>query len=133
MTNNRKIKILGAGWLVLGGIFLALALLAFLSVVIGDDPTGQAFESGDKWWIVVLVLLGLGAIPMANGLALLRRNPAARPLVAISSVVLLIPSAASAVTGLGIPFLAVVAFSLWLTLSQRGKEALEGYMARENG
>ena len=33
-----RIKILGAAWLVLGGFFLALALVAFLSVVIGDDP-----------------------------------------------------------------------------------------------
>ena len=51
-TNSRNIKILGAGWLTLGGIFVALAIVAFLSLVIGDDPAGQAFESGDKWWIV---------------------------------------------------------------------------------
>ena len=90
-TKNRNIKILGAAWLVLGGIFLALALVAFLSVVLGDDPAAQAFEAGDKWWIVVLVLLVLGGIPMVNGLALLRRHPGARLFIAISSLVLLNP------------------------------------------
>ncbi|MDA1347919.1 MAG: hypothetical protein O3A47_03510 [Chloroflexi bacterium] len=132
-ANNRNIKILGAGWLVLGGIFLAIALVAFLSVVIGNDPDGQAFESGDKWWIVVLVLLALGAVPMVNGLALLRRNPVARPLIAISSLVFLIPSAAGAATGVGIPFLLVVLASLWFTSSKNGKKAFESYVARENG
>ena len=132
-TTNGRIKFLGAGWLGFGAIFLALAFLAFLSVVIGDDPESQAFESGDKWWIVVLVLLGIGTILMIPGLAFLRRNLVARPLIAITSMVLVIPSAASAVTGLGIPFLLVVVASLWLTLSGRGKKALETYMARENG
>ena len=47
-TSNGRIKLLGAAWLGLGGIFLALAFIAFLSVVIGDDPAGQAFEAGDK-------------------------------------------------------------------------------------
>ena len=103
--------------------------MAFVSVVLGDDPAGQAFESGDKWWIVVLVLLVLGAIPTINGLALLRRHTVARPVLAISSLILLIPSAVGVVTGIGIPFLVVVVASLWLTLSRRGKEALEGYMA----
>ena len=99
-TNNRKFKILGAGWLVLGGLWFALAFMAFVSVVQGDE--GAAFESGDKWWIVVLVLLVLGAIQAVNGLTLLRRNPVARPLIAISSSVLLIPSA-----GLLVPLLVV--------------------------
>ena len=90
-TTNRKFKILGTAWLALGGIFLALALLAFVSVVLGDDPDAQAFEAGDKWWIVVLVLLGVGAILMVPGLALLRRDPVARSLLIISSLVLLIP------------------------------------------
>ena len=79
--SNRNIKILGAGWLGLGGIFLALAFVALLSVVIGDDPETAAFEAGDAWWIVVLVLLGIGAILTVPGLALLRRNPAARRLI----------------------------------------------------
>ena len=130
--SNRNIKILGAGWLGLGGIFLALAFVALLSVLIGDDPETAAFEAGDAWWIVVLVLLGIGAILTVPGLALLRRNPAARRLIAISSLVLLIPSAYGASTGFGIPFLLVVVASLWLTLSRGGKEAYEGYMARAN-
>ena len=32
MTNNRKFKILGAGWLGLGGLFLAFAFIAFGNV-----------------------------------------------------------------------------------------------------
>lgn len=132
-THNRKFKILGAGWLVLGGIFLALALIALLSVVIGDDPATQAFEAGDKWWIVVLVLLVLGTIPTFNGLTLLRRNPVGRPILAISSLVLLIPSALLVVTGIGVLLLLVVVPSLWLTLSRGGKKAFESYVARANG
>ena len=110
-----------------------LAFIAFVSVVLGDDPASQAFESGDKWWIVVLVLLGIGAILIVPGLALLRRNPVARPVLAISSLILLIPSAVGAVTGIGIPFLVVVVVSLWLTLTTGGKETLESYMARAIG
>ena len=132
-TKNRKFKVLGAAWLGLGGLFLALAFIAFLSVVLGDDSAGQAFESGDNWWIVVLVLLVLGAIPIVNGLALLRRNPVGRRLLAISSLVLLAPSAVGVVTGIGIPFLVVVVASLWLTLSKGGKKAYESYMARAEG
>ena len=70
---------------------------------------------------------------MIPGLALWRRNPLARPPLIISSLVLLVPSAVSVVTGTGIPFLLVVVASLWLTLSRGGKEAFESYMARENG
>ena len=132
-TTKRNINILGSAWLGLGGIFLALAFAAFLSVVIGDDPAGQAFEAGDKWWIVVLALLALAAIPTVNGLTLLRRSPVARPLVTISSLILLIPSAISVVTGFGVPLMLVVVASLWLTLTKGGKKAFESYMAREIG
>jgi len=132
-NKNRNIKILGAAWLGMGGILLVLAFIAFLSVVVGEDPAGQAFEAGDKWWIVVLVLLGIGAILMVPGLALLRRNPVARPLIAVFSLVLLVPAAVSVVTGIGAPFLLVVVASLWLTLSRGGKQAIESYLAREDG
>ena len=84
--------------------------------------------------IFVLVLLVLGPIFMVNGLALLRRNPAARPVLAISSLVLLIPSAVGVVAGgIGIPALLVVVPSLWITISRGGREAFESYMAKENG
>ena len=132
-TMNRNIKILGAAWLGFGGIFLALAFIAFLSVVIGDDPETQAFEAGDKWWIVVLVFVGLGAVFSVNGLALRRRYPALRPVLAISSLVLLIPSVVGVVTGVGAVLLLVVASSLWLTLSRAGKKTYASYMARANG
>ncbi len=132
-TKNRKFKVLGAGWLGMGIPFLALAFIAFLSVILGDDPATAAFESGDKWWIVVLVLSMLGAIPTFAGLALLRRSPAARPLIATAALVLLIPSAISVIAGFGVLMLMVVVPSLWFTLSGGGKEAFEGYMARETG
>jgi hypothetical protein len=123
MTETR-IKILAAAWLGLGGIFVVLAFIAVISVVQGGE--NAAFESGDKWWIVVLILLVVAAIPMVNGLALLRRNAVARPLIAISSLVLLVPSLASV-----FPLLVVVP-SLWLTLSKGGKEALRSYMRTEH-
>ena len=132
-NSNRNIKILGAAWLGFGGIFVALAFIAFVSVVIGDDPETAAFEAGDKWWIVVLVLLGLGAVFSVNGLGLRRRHPVARPVLVISSLVLLIPSTLSVVTGAGVILLLVVVSSLWLTLSRGGKKAYESYMAREDG
>ena len=122
-TNNRKFKVLGAAWLVLGGLAFAVALLAIAQVII--DPSAEdGFIQG---LVFVLVFAVVGAIGMVNGLALLRRHPVARPLVAISSLVLLIPSAFSLVP------LLVVAPSLWLTLSRGGKEAFESYVAKENG
>ena len=126
-TTKRNIRLLGVGWLGFGVLLFALAFIAFLSVVLGDDPATQAFESGDKWWIVVTALLVLGAVPIASGLLLLRRHPAARRLIAITSIVLLVPS-----IGALVPLL-VVAPSLWLTLTGDGKKILESYMARETG
>ena len=64
---------------------------------------------------------------MVNGLVLLSRIPVARPVLAVSSLVLLLPSVA-----LVVPLL-VVGPSLWLTLSNDGKEAFGSYMARANG
>ena len=132
-THDRKFKLLGSGWLGLGVLWLALGFVAFLSVVLGDDPATAAFEAGDKWPIVVLVFLVLGSIFSANGLGLLRRNPVVRPFLAISSLVLFIPSAVFVVFGIGVLLLLIVGPSLWLTLSKGGKEALESYMARANG
>ena len=131
-TKNRNIKILGAGWLALGGIFLAIALLAIGQFIV--DPSAAEAEEGLIGGLVfVLVLVVVGSLPTVNGLALLRRHPIARPVLAVSSLVFLIPSALGVVVGIGIPFLVVVVASLWLTLSTGGKEALEGYMERANG
>ena len=81
-----------------------------------------------------MVLLAVGAVQMVNGLALLRRNGIARPVLVISSSLLLIPSVTGlAAGGMGIVPLMVVVPSLWLTLSTRGKEAFQSYMARANG
>ena len=129
-NSNRNIKILGAAWLALGGLAFAIALVGIATLII--DPS----EAEDGFWggaIFVLIILVLGAIQTVNGLALLRRHPVARPVLAISSLVLIIPSTVGAVTGIGVPFLLVVAASLWLTFSRGGKKALESYMARENG
>ena len=135
VTKNRKFKMLGAGWLGLGGFGFAVAVLALFQIgvalfqfTLGNDPS--ALESEDGFWngvVFVLVLVALGGIGTVNGLALLRRKRVARPLVAISALVLFIPSAVSLV-----PML-LVAPSLWLTLSTGGKEAFESYVARANG
>ena len=61
-NNDRKFKVLGAGWLVLGAVAFAVAAVALLSVVLADDPDSAAFESGGMWWIVVLVSLVLAAV-----------------------------------------------------------------------
>ena len=123
-TKNRKIKILGAAWLGLGGLAFAYVFISLFPLAQGDAPSATAVAEG--YWVYAVLGLVLGAIGMVNGLALLRRNPVARPVLAISSLVLLLPSVA-----LMVPLL-VVAPSLWLTLSRDGKEAFESYMAREN-
>ena len=76
-TNNRKSKLLGGAWLVLGGLTFALVLTSLFPLVQGNTPS--PFEAGDEWWIVVLVFAVVGAICMVNGLTLLGRNPVARP------------------------------------------------------
>ena len=129
-TSNRNIKILGAAWLVGGGLFFAIALFAIAQVITDTSAAEDGLLGGV---VFVLLLLVLGATFSVNGLALLRRSPATRPLIAISSLVLLIPSAGGAVTGIGIPAFLVVVASLWLTLSSGGKEAFESYMTRANG
>ena len=119
-TNDRRFKVLGTGWLALGGFALAVVIINLLPLLQGDTPSGL-FESGQGWWIVDLVILVVGTIGMVNGYALLSRSPIARSFLAISSIVLL-PSA---------PFLVpllVVAPSLWLTLSEDGKQSLGSYL-----
>ena len=124
-TNNRRIKILGVGWLGLGGLTFAYVLINLFSLAQGNAPSAE--ELSDGYWVFFLGALVIGVIGAANGLALLRRSSLTRPVLAISSLVLLLPS-----IGLVVPVL-VVAPSLWLTLSGGGKEAFESYMAKENG
>ena len=124
-TNNHKIKVLGAAWLGLGGLSLAYAFISLFPLAQGNAPTATAVAEG--YWVFVALSLVMGAIGMVIGLTLLHRIPMARPVLTISSLVLLLPSAAFLVP------LLVVAPSLWLTLSRDGKEAFESYMARENG
>ena len=123
-TNDRKFKLLGAGWLGLGGLFFAYVFINLFPLAQGNSPS--ATEVADGYWVFFLGALVIGAIGMVNGLALLSRNPFARPVLAVSSLILLPLSA-----GLLVPLL-VVAPSLWLTLSRGGKGAFEGYMARVN-
>ena len=118
-TRDRNIKLLGATWLVLGGTVLFVAL-----------------DLGHFGLVFSLVLLVWGSVQVANGLTLLLRYPVARRLLAISSLVLLIPSIYYGVFSFnlaGIPILLVVVASLWLTLSKDGKKAFESYIAREDG
>ena len=122
-AQNRRFKILGAGWLGLGGLSFAFLLTLLFPLAQGNAPS--ATEVSDGYWVFAALALVVGAIGMVNGLALLRRNPVARPLLMVSSI-LLLPSAS-----LLVPLL-VVAPSLWLTMSRGGKEAFESYMARAN-
>ncbi len=124
-TKSRNIKILGAVWLGVGGLAFAWVLSDLVPRVQGKSTLGL-FESGDAWWVVVLVFLAIGVICVVSGLGLLLRSPVARPFLIISSIVF-IP-----LVGLVVPLL-VLAPSLWLTVSTGGKKAFESYMARENG
>ena len=123
-TYDRKIKILGAAWLVLGGLAFVFAIVTLFPLALGDTPTET--EVSDGYWVFAALGLVIGAIGTINGSALLRRTPIARAII-IGSSILLLPSATFV-----LPLL-VVAPSLWLTLSKDGKEALESYMAGENG
>ena len=99
-SNDRRIKMLAAAWLVLGGLVFAFVLASLFPLLQGETPS--PFEAGDEWPIVVLAFAVAAAIGVVNGSALLRRSPVARPLLAISSLVLLLPSA-----GLMVPLLVV--------------------------
>ena len=125
-ASNRKFQVLGAAWLGFGALAFAIVLLALSQFLFAN---AQGTELEDGFWngvVFVLVLLVLGSIPTVTGLALLRRNRVARPLLIASSLVIL-PSAAFVVP------LLVVAPSLWLALSRSGKEAFESYIARPSG
>ena len=124
-TNNRNIKILGAAWLILGGLGLVYVLVNLFSLVQGNSPSDT--EVSDGYWVFFVGAIVIGAIGMVNGLALLSRILVARPVLVISSLVLLLPSTAWLVP------LLVVAPSLWPGLSSGGKEAFESYVAREKG
>ena len=131
-TNSRNIKLLGAAWLVGGGVAFAVALFAIAQLIVRPSAAEVGVVEG---LVFVLVLLVLGSIGIVNGLALLRRYQVARPLLAVSSLVLLVPSAGGLVSGdIGsVLTLLVLAATLWLTLSKGGKEALESYMAGAHG
>lgn len=123
-TNNRNIRILGAAWLALGGLALVYVIINLFSLAQGNAPS--ATEVSDGYWVFFVGALVIGIAGMANGFSLLLRNPVARPLLAVSSL-LLLPTAFAIVP------LLVVAPSLWLALSGDGKKALESYIAREGG
>ena len=123
-TNDSRIKVLGAGWLGLGGIGFAYVLINLFLLAQGNTPSAE--EVSDGYWVFFVGAFVTGAIGMVNGFALLRRNQVARRLLIISSLVLL------PLFGLVVPLLVIVP-SLWLAFSKDGKEALESYMARENG
>ena len=136
-ASNRNIKILGGAWLVLGVVALVRAALGVAQQII--EPSGAA-----DWVDFSLFMAIMGAVHMVNGWVLLRRKPMTRPLLAISSSVLLILYVLGAVSppeysGAGrigpidsVPPLLVLVASLWLTMWGRGKRALESYVARED-
>ena len=124
-TNIRNIKILGAAWLGLGSLGFVYAFVALFPLTQGDTPSPTAISEG--YWVYLLGALVIGIIGMVSGLALLRRYRVTHRILAISSLVLLLPSAA-----FWVPLLVLLP-SLWLTLAPDGKEAYERYMTTENG
>ncbi len=127
-TKNRNIKILGGAWLAGGGVAFVVALFAVAQLIIAPSAAENEVIGGLAF---VVVLLVLGSVGIVNGLVLLRRNPIARPLIAISSLVFLVPSLPGLVKGdIGsVLTLLVIAASLWLTLTRSGKDVLESYLA----
>ena len=137
-TNNRNIRVLGGAWLVLGVVAFARALLGIAEQII--DPSGAA-----DWVDHSLGMAFLGSVHLATGGVLLRRVPKTRPILAISSFVLLIwyvlgatnppeYDGAGRISAIGsVPPLLVLGISLWFTSWGRGKQALERYMAKANG
>ena len=108
-----------------GRPLLGSVLVNLFSLAQGDTPSAE--EVSDGYWVFFLGAIVIGVVGMVNGLGLLRRYPVARSLLAISSLVLFLPS-----IGLVVPLLVLVP-RLWLTLSRDGKGTLKSYMAREGG
>ena len=73
-TKNRKLKILGAGWLGLGGLAFPVVVIASFQLLF-SFAQGNAPEDGYvEGSVFVLVFLVVGTICLVNGLALLRRS-----------------------------------------------------------
>ena len=124
-NSNRRIKILGAGWLGLGYLSMAFVFITLFPLTQGN--VSSETEVSDGYWVFIVMGLVMGTIGLASGLALLRRHREARAILVISSLLLALPS-----TILVFPLLVVVP-SLWLTFSRGGKETLGNFIARENG
>jgi len=133
-TESSRIRLLGGAWLVLGVVSFGRALIVVAQRV--KEPSGAA-----DWDDYSLFMALMGATHVLVGRALLGRNRRTRPYLAISSLVLLglylslvvnPPEYAGAGrVGLigSVPPVAVLVISTWLTLSRRGKQTLESYLA----
>ena len=83
-SNNGKIKLLGAAWLVSGGLSFVFVSIAIFPLALGDAPSET--EVADGYWVFILLGLVMAAVGTVNGSALLRRYRVARPLLAVSSL-----------------------------------------------
>jgi drug/metabolite transporter (DMT)-like permease len=137
-SQDRNIKVLGGLSLVLGSLAFVRAFSAVAQFRI--EPSAAA-----DWVDYSLGAAAIGVVHIVVGWALLCRNPRARPVIAISSLFLLVMYAGGAIyppeyAGAGhtsrignvLPLVVVVA-NLWLTLSRRGKEALKSCLSRNYG
>jgi len=118
-------QIVGVGWLVIGGLFFLWALIGlyFWAIFGGFYPVTVFF--------ILSAIVSIGSIQVFNGCALLRRRLVARKPVIVMSSVLLIPSVALiAAFGIGLFPSSLVLASLWLMLSSRGKQAFRAYSRR---
>ena len=137
-SQNSSLRALGCASLVLGGIAYVRALSAIAQFRI--EPA-----AADDWVDYSQGMLVVGSFHMVSGWAVLRRNHFVRPLLTISSFVLLIFYAGSVVTppqyagagriGLvgGVLHLLALVPIFWLTFLGTGKETLKSHVVRDNG
>ena len=137
-SQNSSLRALGGASLVLGGLAYVRALSAIAQFRI--EPA-----AADDWVDYSLGMLVVGSFHMVSGWAVLRRNRLVRPLLAISSFVLVIFYAGSVVTppqyagagriGLvgGVLHLLALVPIFWLTFSSASLPALKSHVVRNNG
>ena len=81
---------MGTGWLGLGSLSLAYAFIALYPITQGESPSAAAVREG--YWVLVSLSLVFRASGIVNGLAILLRKPVARPALAITSLLCLLPA-----------------------------------------
>ena len=87
-TNNRRFKILGAGWLRLGGLSFTYMLIGLFPVAQGKAPS--ATEVADVGWVLVARALRSGVVK-SGGCGLSSRRTATSRWSAVCQIAAFIP------------------------------------------